>query len=38
MATKPARPAKKFQELLLNFSQTEVMTERKKIEGVLWDS
>ena len=34
MATKPS---KKFQELLLNFSQTEVMTERKKIEGVLWD-
>ena len=37
MATKPAKPAEKFQELLLNFSQTEVMTERKKIEGVLWD-
>ena len=34
MATKPS---KKFQELLLNFSQTEVMTERKKIEGTLWD-
>ena len=31
------RPSKKFQELLLNFSQTEVMTERKKIEGTLWD-
>src|SRR5215207_9967083 len=37
MATKPANPAKKFQELLLNFSQTEVMTERKRIEGTLWD-
>ena len=37
MATKPANPAKKFQELLLNFSQTEVMTERKQIEGTLWD-
>jgi adenylate cyclase len=33
MATKPS---KKFQELLLNFSQTEQVDERKKIEGDLW--
>ena len=33
MATKPS---KKFQELLLNFSQTEGVDERKKIEGDLW--
>ena len=33
MATKPS---KKFQELLLNFSQTEEVDERKKIEGDLW--
>ena len=34
MATKPS---KKFQELLLNFSQTEQVDERKKIEGDLWN-
>ena len=33
MATKPS---KKFQELLLDFSQTEQVDERKKIEGDLW--
>src|SRR5436190_21606581 len=37
MTTRPANPAKKFQELLLHFSQTEVMTERKKIDATLWD-
>ncbi len=30
------RPAKKFQDLLLNFSQTEELAERKKIEATLW--
>ena len=30
------RPAKKFQDLLLNFSQTEELAERKKIEAMLW--
>jgi adenylate cyclase len=30
------RPAKKFQDLLLNFSQTEELAERKKIETTLW--
>ena len=30
------KPSKKFQELLLNFSQTEEVDERKKIEGDLW--
>ena len=33
MATKPA---KKFQDLLLNFSQSEELEERKKIEKTLW--
>ena len=33
MATKPV---KKFQDLLLNFSQTEELEERKKIEAALW--
>lgn len=33
MATKPS---KKFQELLLDYSQTEQVDERKKIEGDLW--
>jgi class 3 adenylate cyclase len=31
-----SRPSRKFQELLLNFSQTEVSDERHKIENVLW--
>jgi len=33
MATKPA---KKFQDLLLTFSQSEDINERKKIESTLW--
>ena len=36
MASRPAKPAKKFQELLLSFSQTEEMNERKKVEESLW--
>ncbi|HSK88113.1 MAG TPA: adenylate/guanylate cyclase domain-containing protein [Anaerolineales bacterium] len=31
-----SRPSKKFQELLLNFSQSEVTDERRKIEDCLW--
>ena len=30
-------PSKKFQELLLNFSQSEEIEARKKIEETLWD-
>jgi len=33
----PTRPSKHFQELLLNFSQSEVIDERHKIEAALWD-
>ena len=36
MPSRPAKPAKKFQELLVSFSQTEEMRERKKIEETLW--
>lgn len=32
----PPKPSKKFQELLLNFSQTEESNERHKIEETLW--
>jgi class 3 adenylate cyclase len=32
-----SRPAKKFQDLLLNFSQSEVVNERHTIEKALWD-
>jgi class 3 adenylate cyclase len=32
-----SQPAKKFQDLLLNFSQSEVTDERHKIENSLWD-
>ena len=32
-----SRPSKKFQELLLNFSQSEKILERHKIEDCLWD-
>jgi len=32
-----SQPSKKFQELLLNFSQSEVADERYKIEDCLWD-
>ncbi len=31
-----SRPSRKFQELLLNFSQSEEMSERHKIEDTLW--
>ena len=31
-----SRPSKKFRELLLNFSQSEVIDERHKIEDALW--
>src|SRR5512142_2719421 len=31
-----SRPSKEFQELLLNFSQSEIVEERHKIEAVLW--
>jgi class 3 adenylate cyclase len=31
------RPTKKFQELLLNFSQNEELEERHKIEDALWN-
>ena len=30
-------PSKKFKQLLLNFSQSEVLDERQLIEGSLWD-
>src|SRR5688572_22271127 len=36
MVSRPVKPAKRFQELLLSFSQTEEMKERKKIEESLW--
>ncbi|HZM24937.1 MAG TPA: adenylate/guanylate cyclase domain-containing protein [Anaerolineales bacterium] len=36
MASRPAKLAKKFQDLLLNFSQAEEMKERQKIEASLW--
>jgi class 3 adenylate cyclase len=36
MPSQPAKPAKKFQDLLLDFSQTEEMKERKHIEESLW--
>jgi class 3 adenylate cyclase len=32
-----SRPSKKFQELLLTFSQSEVTDERHKIEHMLWE-
>jgi class 3 adenylate cyclase len=32
-----SRPAKKFHDLLLNFSQSEVVNERHTIEKALWD-
>ncbi len=32
----PSRPAKKFSDLLLNFSQSEIAEERHKIENALW--
>ena len=36
MVSRPVKPAKRFQELLRSFSQTEEMKERKKIEESLW--
>jgi adenylate cyclase len=36
MASRYVKPAKKFQELLLNFSQAEEMNQRQKIEASLW--
>jgi len=30
-------PSQKFRQLLLNFSQSEVLDERRTIEGKLWD-
>ncbi|MGZ9164744.1 MAG: adenylate/guanylate cyclase domain-containing protein [Anaerolineales bacterium] len=32
-----SRPSKKFHEMLLAFSQTELIEERHKLEGSLWD-
>lgn len=32
-----SRPSRKFQELLLSFSQSEVTKERQKIEKALWE-
>jgi class 3 adenylate cyclase len=32
-----SRPSKEFQELLLNFSQSEIADERHKIERMLWE-
>jgi class 3 adenylate cyclase len=31
------KPSKKFHDMLLNFSQSEVIDERQKIEATLWD-
>ena len=35
--TMTSRPSKKFHEMLLAFSQTELIEERHKLEGSLWD-
>src|SRR4026209_1339119 len=32
----PPKPSKRFQELLLNFSQTEEKDQRHKLEEALW--
>ena len=37
MPSRPAKPAKKFQDLLLSFSQTEELEARKKVEESLWN-
>ena len=37
MPTRPVRPAKKFQDMLLKFSQSEEMNRRKTLEQKLWD-
>ena len=36
MAARTARPSKKFQELLLKFSNTDEMPSRKRVEDRLW--
>lgn len=38
MAARTAKPAKKFQDLLLKFSQAEEMSKRKTLEQQLWDA
>ena len=37
MAPRPVKPAKKFQDLLLSFSQTEELQARQKVEESLWN-
>lgn len=37
MATRSVKPAKKFQDLLLKFSQSEETPKRKTLEQKLWD-
>jgi adenylate cyclase len=37
MPSRPAKPAKKFQDLLLSFSQTEELEARQKVEASLWN-
>lgn len=37
MPSRPVKPAKKFQDLLLSFSQTEELKVRKKVEESLWN-
>lgn len=37
MPSRPVKPAKKFQDLLLSFSQTEELKARKKVEESLWN-
>ena len=37
MAPRLAKPAKKFQDLLLSFSQTEELEARQKVEESLWN-
>jgi adenylate cyclase len=38
MAARTAKPAKKFQDLLLKFSQSEEIKKRKNLEQRLWDT
>lgn len=38
MAARTAKPSKKFQDLLLKFSQSEEMKKRKTLEQRLWDT
>ncbi len=37
MAARTAKPSKKFQDLLLKFSQSEEIKQRKTLEQKLWD-